>query len=45
MTIGEAQDKPLPAMSMFKLDAAPQMALPAAKRDSADNMMGRRPMI
>jgi hypothetical protein len=45
MAVGEAQDKPLPAISMFILDAAPEMVLPRAKREMADNIMGRRPMI
>jgi hypothetical protein len=45
MIVRETQDEPLPAISMFILDAAPQMTLPRAKRESADSMMSRRPMI
>jgi hypothetical protein len=45
MTVWEEQDEPLPAMSIFILEAAPHMVLPREKRESAESMMGRRPMI
>jgi hypothetical protein len=45
LTDGKAKHEPLPIISMFILDAAPQTVLPRAKRIIADNMMGRRPMI
>jgi hypothetical protein len=45
MTVRETQDEPLPAISMFILDAAPQIVLPREKSKIADNMIGRRPII
>lgn len=45
MTVRETQDEPLPAISMFIVEAAPQIVLPREKRRSADSMMGRRPII
>jgi len=45
LTDRKAQDEPLPAISIFILDAAPQTVLPRAKRIIADNIMGRLPMI
>ena len=44
-TVGDEQDEPLPAISMFMFDAEPQMVLPRAKRKIADSIMGRRPRI
>jgi hypothetical protein len=44
MAVIEAQDILLPAMKIFILDAVAQMVLPSAKRMSAVNMMGRRPI-
>jgi hypothetical protein len=43
--LGWRTDALLPAINIFMLDAAPEIALPKAKRKRAESIMGRRPMI